>query len=306
LDELMLKDNQNTEILRQEPSHSTGAARTNNGTGHSDSVSKTRETQGEGAFIAPPKNKKQNIERDIERERALDPDVEPWTGRDSGKGAHVEMRDQKDRRRRNFRLAIVGLIWGITLGLLALAAIFAYLNRQNMIDRYPESVTLYRAFGINVSAQGLAFDKPVTRSIFIDGSPVLIINGSVKNITTRTMPLPMVVLSLHNGAQEPLAEWRVEFPNSELAKGKRSEFVAQFPNPPIDAVHLRYRFDDGTTRNAVSVFEPVNSDAERGASSDPTRSNRAGRSIPVPSPATSREEAEAQREVEPIPMIVEE
>ena len=215
-------------------------------------------------------------------------------------GAHVGVRDRQDRRRRNFRLTIIGLIWGITLGLLALAATLAYLSRQDVIDKYPKAATLYRAFGIDVSAQGLAFDKPVTRSVFIDGSPVLVINGSVKNITTRTMSLPMVALSLHNTALEPLAEWRVEFANTELAKGKRSEFIAHFPNPPIDAVHLRYRFDDGMSDSFAVNPAPIKEQSPEG------QNLYQDNSVPIPTPAISKEDAISRREVESIPMIVDE
>lgn len=173
-------------------------------------------------------------------ERSSDPTFAP-----NKLGAHVLMRDRVDRKRRNFRLAVVGSIWGVTLGLISLIALFAYLARQDIIERFPQTGTLYKAFNVEVSKQGLVFDNPVSRSVFINGNPVLVINGRVKNISTRKMPLPMVKLSLHNNSEELLAEWRVEFDKADLEKGKRAEFVAQFPNPPVDATYLRYGFDDG-------------------------------------------------------------
>lgn len=288
LDELTLKDNEQAEISAQVQS-----------TPKIDDVTSDRSQSVESGLETGRTN---TMSEDMRRDSRVSMSYSP--------GAHVGVRDRKDRRKRNFRLAVIGLIWGITLGLLALAATLAYLSRQEVIDRYPKAATLYRAFGIEVSAQGLAFDKPVTRSVFIDGSPVLVINGSVKNISTKTMPLPMVALSLHNSALEPLAEWRVEFAKTELEKGKRSEFIAHFPNPPIDAVHLRYRFDDGLSDSFAINPAPVK---EQGVEDETLDQNNAvldnsgpNNSVPIPTPAISKEDAISRREVESIPMIVDE
>jgi len=173
------------------------------------------------------------------------------------RGAHIDIRDRADRQRRNRRLTVVALIWGLTLGLLGIAAGLAYSFRQDIVNHTPKMATLYKAFGIEVSRDGLNFDPPVTRSVFIDGEPVLVINGTVKNISGRRIDLPLIAFSLHNNGGDKLAEWRVEFEQADLEKDERADYVAHFPSPPIDAVNLRYRFaDEPVTNDTLSVATP--------------------------------------------------
>lgn len=226
-------------------------------------------------------------------------------------GAHVEIRDRADRRRRKFRLSIIGLIWGLTLGGIAVTVGLAYLMRQEVITRYPPAAVLYKAFGIEVSQEGLEFENLTTRTVFIDGNPVLVINGQVKNITTQTVPLPLIAFSLHDSAKTPLAEWRVEFSETELAEGKSTKFVAQYPNPSLDAVSLLYGFDDGRQSlllpAALGVVGP-NGVEPNEIEADGLKTSGEGETLstlPTPRQATPRDDIQLRREPEPIPMIVE-
>lgn len=159
-------------------------------------------------------------------------------------GAHVAMRDKVDKVRRRRRLTSVGLIWAIPLFLLFVASILGYVFRQNVVNGLPQMATLYNAIGIDVSLSGLDIEAPVTRSALVDGQPVLVVNGAVRNITTKSQDVPMVELSLHSKDGEPLVTWLVDVNKDKLNKKERVTFVSEYPNPPIDAVKLRYRFAD--------------------------------------------------------------
>ena len=167
-------------------------------------------------------------------------------------GAHVGIRDRADKQRRTRRLSIVGLIWSATVGTLVGCAGLAYLFRQDIVEDYPKMATLYKAVGIEVTRDGLSFDPPITRSIYMDGQPVLVINGSVKNISGRRINLHPIIFSLHNKNEEQLVEWRFEFEQSQLEKNKRAEYVTHFPNPPLDAVNLTYRFTNDTIADQIT------------------------------------------------------
>jgi len=217
---------------------------------------------------APPKNKAENktgfenlLSQNQENVQTYHPEIEDLSAQTPLKettqpafttGAHVSIRDRADKQRRTRRLSIVGLIWSATIGTLIGCAGLAYIFRQDIVTQHPKMATLYKAVGIEVTRDGLSFDPPITRSIYMDGEPVLVINGSVKNISGRRINLHPIIFSLHNKNEEKLVEWRFEFEKSQLEKNKRAEYVTHFPNPPLDAVNLTYRFTNDTIADQIT------------------------------------------------------
>ena len=177
-----------------------------------------------------------DIQEAVETASSSRPSIKPTMG------AHVQIRDKADQKRRNRRLVGVSMIWGITLGLLGLGAAMAYGFRQNIVDQNPAAATLYAAVGIPVKVAGLDFEKPKTKSILVDGQPALVVNGYVRNLSSDQQALPMVQLSLHGSDGTELVNWLVELDQPALPGGDRIEYIAQYPNPPVDAVSLKYRF----------------------------------------------------------------
>jgi len=161
-------------------------------------------------------------------------------------GAHVVMRDKVDQERRRRRLTSVGLIWAIPLALLFIAAILGYVFRQNIVSGVPQTATLYKSLGIDVTLSGLNIEDPIMRSALVNGKPVLVINGAVRNITAKAQDVPMVELSLHSKDGEALVTWLVDVNKARLDKNERVTFVSEYPNPPIDAVNLQYKFANET------------------------------------------------------------
>ena len=169
-----------------------------------------------------------------------------WTGEKaqevSARGAHSDMRERTERRRSRRRLWNVMLIWFIPLLLISALAAGAYHFRQEIVDRVPKSSSLYQAIGIEVSAPGLALTPPITRYAQIDGKPVLIVEGAVRNISGGTLSIPLVSLSLHNSSGQSVAEWNVELETEGLEARSSAPYLSQYPAPPLDAVELRSRF----------------------------------------------------------------
>ena len=172
-------------------------------------------------------------------------------------GAHVVMRDKVDQERRRRRLTSVGLIWAIPLALLFVAAILGYVFRQNIVNGIPQTATLYQSLGVDVTLSGLDIEDPVTRSALVDGKPVLVVNGAVRNITAQVQDVPMVELSLHSKDGKPLVTWLVDVNKDRLGKNERATFISEYPNPPVDAVKLRYKFADETAVATENTGAPV-------------------------------------------------
>ena len=186
----------------------------------------------------------------------------PWTGAppvEAGvRGAHSDMRDRTERRRSRRRLWNVTLIWLIPLALIAAIAAGGYLYRQDIVQRMPESATLYKALGIEVTAPGLTLTPPNTRYVQVDGKPALVVEGAVKNISNEALNVPLVALTLHNSSGQQLAEWNVELETTVLEASDFAPYLTQYPAPPLDAVELRSRFanDLQSISTPVEITEP--------------------------------------------------
>ena len=163
-------------------------------------------------------------------------------GTSGKKGAAAIMRDKADADKVSRRRRVIWAIWLIPLFILLLAAILGYIFRQEIVNRVPESATIYKSFGVTVKTAGLEIESPTARTAIIDGQTVLVVNSSIHNVSSSSQSVPLVELTLHNGSGEQLAAWYVEPDKTRLSPNGRLEFATQYPDPPVDAVKLRYDF----------------------------------------------------------------
>lgn len=196
----------------------------------------SRETVASGTIIEKPLTDSEHVTRS-----------EPVLG------AHVHIRDKADRQKRNRRLLGVAMIWIVTLSILAAAAAIGYFFRQPIVDKYPGMSSAYNLLNVPVKVGGLDFEDPSTSHTIIDGTTVLVINGVIINRSDKTQPLPMVQLSLVNGNGEKITEWMVEMKQSQIGAKQRLTYVSQFPNPPLDAQELKYKFVDPAEAQIASA-----------------------------------------------------
>ena len=158
------------------------------------------------------------------------------------KGAHVSLRDKADAEKLGARRRIIFWIWAIPMGLLAIAAVLGLIFKQDIVNQNPKAASLYQSLGMTVKKSGLDIEIPIAKSALIEGEPVLVVNSAVKNLTSKTQHLPLIELTLRNGAGEELVQWHVELEQTRLGPKARLEFASQLPNPPVDMVKLTYRF----------------------------------------------------------------
>ena len=156
-------------------------------------------------------------------------------------GAHVKIRDKADKKRRQQRIFGVTMIWVTTLGLLALAAILAFIFRQPIVEKFPQTAAVYNAFKVEASATGLVLEVPRTEYIRVDGEPRLVVNGAVQNLTKKRKDIPLVKLSILNRNDEEITHWFVQPSPSNIGPRAKIEFAAEYPNPPVDAASLTYK-----------------------------------------------------------------
>ncbi len=173
-------------------------------------------------------------------------------------GAHVQIRDMADQRRRNQRMMGISALWVSTFGLLFLGALLAYMFRQPIVERFPASASIYSAFNIDVKVNGLNFEDPKTRNVVVNGTPTFVVNGYIQNVSTEPRDIPLIELSLVNAASDTLASWVVQPTQPKLAAGERLEYVSEYPNPPVDMDTLKYRFlDEGEIVPPATPVETI-------------------------------------------------
>jgi len=167
------------------------------------------------------------------------------TPQNTKKGADAILRDKADAEKLRSRRKVITAIWIIPLLLLITAAILAYIFRQDVVNRIPKAATIYKSFGVTVKQAGLEIENPTVRNAIIDGQTVLVVNSAIRNVSTDPQNVPMVQITLHNGAGDMIAEWFVEPKATTLDPKGRLEFASQYPDPPVDAVRLSYDFAPG-------------------------------------------------------------
>ncbi len=172
----------------------------------------------------------------------------------AGVGAHAAIRENADRKKSRRRLFGVGMIWLVTLVILALFALLAYLFRAQIVERFPGAAPIYQAIGLEANASGLEIYDIITRYGNNEGVQVLFVSGKIKNFDRKTRDVDMIKLSFKNQAGEVLNSWVVEPPQTTLKPGKTIKFTSQYPNPPIDAVKLAPEF---VTETSVQTEQPM-------------------------------------------------
>jgi len=171
-------------------------------------------------------------------------DYAPLTGEtpNTEPGAHVLLRQRKESEMRGRKLRWVRAIWALVL--LGLLAAFAYgvIKRHDIVKKHPSAATIYKSVGLDVTRSGFSFEDIKTRNTLVDGQSVYVVNGTVRNLQNSASSVPLIELAFLDVAGEPIMIWMVDIDAETIEGGASSEFNANYPNPPLDAVSLRYRF----------------------------------------------------------------
>lgn len=165
-------------------------------------------------------------------------------------GAHAAIRETSDRKKVRKRLLGVSMIWIVTLVILAVFALSAFLFRAKIVETFPGTAPIYKAIGLEADASGLEIYDIETRYGNNEGVQVLFVSGRVKNFDIKTRDVELIQLSFKNASGEVLTSWVVEPSQAMLKPGQTIKFSSQYPNPPVDAVKLAPSFVTETGMSA--------------------------------------------------------
>jgi predicted Zn finger-like uncharacterized protein len=168
---------------------------------------------------------------------ALAQDPAP-TGPDIETVAARRARQAANKRRRSRR-------WpGLPTVILVLAGILAaLLNWRATVVRFvPQTASLFSAVGLPVNLRGLTLDDVKTSVEAHEGVTVLVVEGTIANLTRQPLEVPRLRFAVRNAAHYEVYAWTALPAEAVIAPGDRSPFRSRLASPPADAQDIIVRF----------------------------------------------------------------
>jgi predicted Zn finger-like uncharacterized protein len=163
-------------------------------------------------------------------------DVEPQSD--------VQAEDEPAAKSLTYWLRRIGLGAG-WIGLAAVVLVIAYVAkeyRQQVVEAWPQSASLYSRLGMKVNVTGLDIHNIKYTEAPQDGQVVLTVTGALTNVTTRELPVPQIRVGLIDGDKRELYHWTFAPDVMTLRPGQSTRFVTRLSNPPEGASRFEVRF----------------------------------------------------------------
>jgi predicted Zn finger-like uncharacterized protein len=162
----------------------------------------------------------------------------PASGPDIETVAARHARPPGTKRRRSRR-------WpGLPAIILVLAGIIAaLLNWRATVVRFvPQTGSLFSAVGLPVNLRGLSLDNVKTSVEAHEGVTVLVVEGTIANVTRHSLDVPRLRFAVRNAAGYEVYAWTALPAEPVLAPGERAPFRSRLASPPADAQDIIVRF----------------------------------------------------------------
>jgi predicted Zn finger-like uncharacterized protein len=133
---------------------------------------------------------------------------------------------------------------GMPAVILVLLAVNASLLawRADIVRLLPQTAPVFAAVGMPVNLRGLAFENIRMSRIDQEGVGVLVVEGSIVNVTGRPLEVPRLRLAVRNEAKHEIYAWTALPSRSILAPGDALPFRSRLASPPADAREVKVRF----------------------------------------------------------------
>ena len=132
----------------------------------------------------------------------------------------------------------------LAAAILALVAVNAGLMawRMEIVRLLPQTASLFAAVGLPVNLRGLVFEDIHMSRTEHEGIDVLVVEGSIVNVTGWPVEVPRLRLAVRNEAKHEIYAWTAMPSRSILAPGGVLPFRSRLASPPADAREVQVRF----------------------------------------------------------------
>ena len=125
-----------------------------------------------------------------------------------------------------------------------------YVFRQALVAAAPDLAGLYSALGAPVNLRGLAFGRIETLREIDNGQPVLVVEGSITNVTQQMREVPALRFALRGQDTQELYAWSIDPKSTTIEAGDTVRFRSRLAAPPDLATEVQVRFVERRSQHA--------------------------------------------------------
>jgi len=122
----------------------------------------------------------------------------------------------------------------------SLAALIIW--RTPVVRLMPQTASLFAAVGLPVNLRGLSFEDLKASHEIQDGMPVLVVEGTIVNVTRAIVEVPRLRFALRNSLAQEVYAWTALPARSTLGPGESLPFRTRLASPPADGRDVAVRF----------------------------------------------------------------
>lgn len=114
--------------------------------------------------------------------------------------------------------------------------------RNEVVRSLPQTASLFAAIGLPVNLRNLKFENVKLSTDEVDGTSMLIVQGSVVSEAVKAAGVPRLRFALRNASGQEVYTWTMAPPKSVLEPGAKLDFRSQLPVPKVEATDVMVRF----------------------------------------------------------------
>jgi predicted Zn finger-like uncharacterized protein len=131
--------------------------------------------------------------------------------------------------------------------LVVLVAASAVIGRNEIVARFPESASIYRALGMPLAVRpGLEFEQVTSERVVEGGVSVLVFEGAIVNQSKEPRHVPPIRVVLLDDGGRQLQREIFSSKDVSLEAGAKTTFSGRLVNPPSQARNYSITFDVGS------------------------------------------------------------
>jgi len=114
--------------------------------------------------------------------------------------------------------------------------------RSDVVRAMPGTASLFAAVGLPVNLRGLALSDIVTTKESHEGATILVVQGTITNISKQPRDVPRIRLALKDGKGAEVYTWTSLPERTLLAPGDAQPFQTRLASPPAEGLVVEVRF----------------------------------------------------------------
>jgi predicted Zn finger-like uncharacterized protein len=174
----------------------------------------------------------------------FDPSFDPTADEPENIETQAARRARRAEAQRKQKRGVVGMLFSLPcLILVLLGTVVAAIQwRQAVVRQLPQTASLFAMLGMPVNLRGLEFVSVKSTGEFHDGMMVLVVEGTIVNVTRQTLDVPRLRFAMRNGAGHEVYAWTALPAKTQLASGEALPFKSRLASPPTDGKEVIVRF----------------------------------------------------------------